>query len=199
MVKRLEYASRDIVVGEDIPLFGNWKGLFLPGRRVHMSMVFGETQNLDSCPQCLSLAQGLGSAELRCESCGMCFQRAAELPELGTSQEVNPLKRCATTDLNEGIERKRPKVHHMRNEEDEPKHFQRMRFVLSEHLAKWCGYMKNYYIYMSCVDPGAYYFGSSLEGDRSSSCSMDPHDRYIMISGQCPLDVLATDQRMPTE
>ncbi len=50
-----------------------------------------------------------------------------------------------------------------------------------------CDFTKNYYIYTSCVDPGAHYFGTSVDGNRHQSCSKGPHERYIVLPGQCPL------------
>ena len=50
-----------------------------------------------------------------------------------------------------------------------------------------CDFIKNYYIYTSCVDPGAHYFGTSVDGNRSQACPKGPHERYIVQPGQCPL------------
>ncbi len=50
-----------------------------------------------------------------------------------------------------------------------------------------CDFIKNYYIYTSCIDPGAHFFGTEVEGNRKRSCSRGPHERYIMSPGQCPL------------
>ncbi|KAH8815026.1 hypothetical protein F5884DRAFT_666097 [Xylogone sp. PMI_703] len=50
-----------------------------------------------------------------------------------------------------------------------------------------CEYTKNYYIYTTCLDPGAHYFSTSFDGDKSHSCDKSPHERYIVVPGQCPL------------
>lgn len=50
-----------------------------------------------------------------------------------------------------------------------------------------CDFTKNYYIYTSCLDPGVHFFGTSVDGKRSESCPMGPHERYIVIPGHCPL------------
>ncbi len=50
-----------------------------------------------------------------------------------------------------------------------------------------CNFTKNYYIYTSCLDPGAHYFGTSVDGSRKHACPKGPHERYIVLPGQCPL------------
>lgn len=50
-----------------------------------------------------------------------------------------------------------------------------------------CDFTKNYYIYTSCVDPGAHFFRTSVDGSSKRSCPKGPHERYIMLPGQCPL------------
>jgi hypothetical protein len=52
---------------------------------------------------------------------------------------------------------------------------------------KMCEYTKNYYIYTSCVDPGAHFFGTSVDGKREHRCPRGPHERYIVVPGHCPL------------
>ncbi|KAL2153867.1 hypothetical protein VTH82DRAFT_2543 [Thermothelomyces myriococcoides] len=50
-----------------------------------------------------------------------------------------------------------------------------------------CDFTKNYYIYTSCADPGAHFFRTSLDGNRAHSCPKGPHERYIMLPGECPM------------
>ncbi|AEO65490.1 uncharacterized protein THITE_119654 [Thermothielavioides terrestris NRRL 8126] len=50
-----------------------------------------------------------------------------------------------------------------------------------------CDFTKNYYVYTTCVDPGAHFFRTSVDGSRKSACPKSPHERYIMLPGQCPL------------
>ncbi|KAH6675580.1 hypothetical protein BGZ60DRAFT_371866 [Tricladium varicosporioides] len=50
-----------------------------------------------------------------------------------------------------------------------------------------CEYTKNYYIYTSCQDPGAHFFGTSVDGKREHRCPRGPHERYIVVPGHCPL------------
>jgi hypothetical protein len=52
---------------------------------------------------------------------------------------------------------------------------------------RMCDYTKNYYIYASCIDPGAHFFGTSLDGKKEDRCSKSPHERYIVMPGHCPL------------
>ncbi|PBP28357.1 hypothetical protein BUE80_DR000741 [Diplocarpon rosae] len=52
---------------------------------------------------------------------------------------------------------------------------------------KMCEYTKNYYIYTSCVDPGAHFFSTSMDGKKERRCSRGPHERYIVVPGHCPL------------
>ena len=52
---------------------------------------------------------------------------------------------------------------------------------------KMCDFTKNYYIYTSCVDPGAHFFGTSVDGNLEDSCPNGPHERYIVLPGHCPL------------
>ncbi|KAG4413675.1 hypothetical protein IFR04_013179 [Cadophora malorum] len=55
------------------------------------------------------------------------------------------------------------------------------------HTSTMCEYTKNYYIYTSCVDPGAHFFGTSVDGKKEHRCSRGPHERYIVVPGHCPL------------
>ena len=50
-----------------------------------------------------------------------------------------------------------------------------------------CHYTKNFYVYTSCVDPGAHFFGTSVDGQKANSCPRGPHERYIVVPGHCPL------------
>jgi hypothetical protein len=55
---------------------------------------------------------------------------------------------------------------------------------------KMCEYTKDYFVYTSCVDPGAHFFGSSVDKEREHQCPqcpIGPHERYIVIPGHCPL------------
>lgn len=54
-------------------------------------------------------------------------------------------------------------------------------------IAKMCDFTKNYYIYMSCVDPGLHFCSTSTDGSHLRSCPMGPHERYIVIQESCPL------------
>ncbi|RKU46456.1 hypothetical protein DL546_007388 [Coniochaeta pulveracea] len=57
----------------------------------------------------------------------------------------------------------------------------------SSTLGAMCDYTKNYYVYTSCLDPGAHFFRTSIDGSKKNACPKGPHERYIMIAGQCPL------------
>lgn len=50
-----------------------------------------------------------------------------------------------------------------------------------------CDFTKNYYIYSSCLDPGAHFFRTSVDGNRKLACPKGPHERYIVQPGTCPL------------
>ncbi|KAM3436299.1 hypothetical protein NHJ13051_006229 [Beauveria bassiana] len=50
-----------------------------------------------------------------------------------------------------------------------------------------CDFTKNYYIYMSCNDPGLHFCSTSTDGSRQHSCPAGPHERYIVIQESCPL------------
>ncbi|KAI1136993.1 hypothetical protein F5Y05DRAFT_93880 [Hypoxylon sp. FL0543] len=50
-----------------------------------------------------------------------------------------------------------------------------------------CDFTKNYYIYTSCLDPGAHFFRTSMDGSKKHACPRGPHERYIVQPGQCPL------------
>ncbi|KAG7120628.1 hypothetical protein HYQ44_005124 [Verticillium longisporum] len=50
-----------------------------------------------------------------------------------------------------------------------------------------CDFTKNYYIYTSCIDPGAHFFRTSTDGSHKRSCVKGPHERYIVVPGACPL------------
>jgi len=53
--------------------------------------------------------------------------------------------------------------------------------------AEMCEYTKNYYVYTSCLDPGAHFFSTSVDGNRDRRCARGPHERYIVVPGHCPL------------
>jgi len=50
-----------------------------------------------------------------------------------------------------------------------------------------CKYTKNYYVYTSCLDPGAHYFAISYDGTADERCPRAPHERYIVVEGVCLL------------
>lgn len=50
-----------------------------------------------------------------------------------------------------------------------------------------CDFTKNYYIYMSCTDPGTHFCKTSIDGSREHACSKGPHERYIVLPESCPL------------
>ncbi|KAK4240329.1 hypothetical protein C8A03DRAFT_13323 [Achaetomium macrosporum] len=50
-----------------------------------------------------------------------------------------------------------------------------------------CDWTKNYYIYTTCSDPGLHFFRTSVDGSPKHSCRDTPHERYIMLVGDCPL------------
>lgn len=52
---------------------------------------------------------------------------------------------------------------------------------------RMCDFTKNYYIYSSCLDPGAHFFRTSVDGNRKLACPKGPHERYIVQPGTCPL------------
>ncbi|KAG6362418.1 hypothetical protein INS49_010648 [Diaporthe citri] len=39
-----------------------------------------------------------------------------------------------------------------------------------------CDFTKNYYIYSSCLDPGAHFFRTSVDGNRKLACPKGPHE-----------------------
>jgi len=59
--------------------------------------------------------------------------------------------------------------------------------LLRREAVTMCDFTKNYYIYTSCVDPGVHFFRTSVDGSRKRSCPKGPHERYIMLPGQCAL------------
>ncbi|KAI1068550.1 hypothetical protein LB507_004842 [Fusarium sp. FIESC RH6] len=50
-----------------------------------------------------------------------------------------------------------------------------------------CDFTKNYYIYMSCTDPGTHFCKTSIDGSREHACPKGPHERYIVLPESCPL------------
>ncbi|KAI9815861.1 MAG: hypothetical protein M1826_001925 [Phylliscum demangeonii] len=50
-----------------------------------------------------------------------------------------------------------------------------------------CDYVRNYYVYASCADPGAHFFRTSIDGSTEAICARAPHERFIVVSGTCPL------------
>ncbi|KAH7109005.1 hypothetical protein EDB81DRAFT_704843 [Dactylonectria macrodidyma] len=66
-------------------------------------------------------------------------------------------------------------------------HSQSNKYLRQSLLATMCGFTKNYYIYMSCVDPGTHFCKTSTDGNRKQSCPEGPHERYIVIPENCPL------------
>lgn len=53
--------------------------------------------------------------------------------------------------------------------------------------SRMCHYTINYYIYASCIDPGAHFFSTSVDGEKGDRCPGSPHERYIVVPGHCPL------------
>ena len=49
-----------------------------------------------------------------------------------------------------------------------------------------CQYYKNYFIYMSCTEPGLHFFSISVDGHKARSCGKGPHERYIVVAEDCP-------------
>jgi hypothetical protein len=56
-----------------------------------------------------------------------------------------------------------------------------------QNARKMCYYTRNYYIYSGCTDPGAHFFGTSVDGKAEQRCPRGPHERYIVVPGHCPL------------
>lgn len=54
-------------------------------------------------------------------------------------------------------------------------------------ITKMCDFVKNFYIYSSCTDPGTHFFKTSVDGSRENACPQAPHERYIVQQGTCPL------------
>lgn len=52
-VQSLEYAMQDTISKEGLDLSKPWTSIFLPGRKIVMSMVFERPKMLSSCPGCL--------------------------------------------------------------------------------------------------------------------------------------------------
>lgn len=50
-----------------------------------------------------------------------------------------------------------------------------------------CDFTKNFYIYTSCIDPGAHFFSTSVDGNHKNACPNGPHERYIVVAEPCPL------------
>ena len=49
-----------------------------------------------------------------------------------------------------------------------------------------CSYYRNYYVYSSCVNKALHYFKTAIDGDRTRSCQKSPHERFIVVVGDCP-------------
>ncbi|CEJ82663.1 hypothetical protein VHEMI02712 [[Torrubiella] hemipterigena] len=65
--------------------------------------------------------------------------------------------------------------------------FQYLHFSHTPPTTTMCDYTQNYYIYMSCIDPGMHFCSTSTDGSRHQSCQRGPHERYIVIPESCPL------------
>ncbi|KAH7142242.1 hypothetical protein DER46DRAFT_518153 [Fusarium sp. MPI-SDFR-AT-0072] len=50
-----------------------------------------------------------------------------------------------------------------------------------------CDFVKNYYIYSSCMDPGIHFCRIFIDGSPKHSCPKGPHERYIILPESCPL------------
>ena len=52
-VENMEYTVQESISKRKLDLYGHWEYVFLPGRRVNMSMVFRKPQaSMSSCPGC---------------------------------------------------------------------------------------------------------------------------------------------------
>lgn len=50
-----------------------------------------------------------------------------------------------------------------------------------------CNYFKNYYVYSTCLNPIAHLIRTSMDGSKDQSCSEGPHERFIVVVGNCLL------------
>lgn len=48
-----------------------------------------------------------------------------------------------------------------------------------------CQYYCNYYVYSSCINRAMHYFKTGMEGDRKTRCPRAPHERFIVVIGEC--------------
>ena len=58
--------------------------------------------------------------------------------------------------------------------------------LLPINASKMCSYYRNYYVYSSCLNKAIHYFRTAMDGDRSRSCAKSPHERFIIVVGDCP-------------
>ncbi|KKZ61671.1 hypothetical protein EMCG_03780 [[Emmonsia] crescens] len=50
-----------------------------------------------------------------------------------------------------------------------------------------CNFFKNFYIYSACRDPANHFFRISTDGSSGARCDGSPHERFIVVVGQCRL------------
>lgn len=120
-IKRKEYVLRANFSNKDVDSSSiAFNRCFLPGQHYDMSMIFNAARAQNSCPACLLDTGEASDARVKCNGCGLWYQRIVE-----TIADVAPV--VPKTDL----PIKRPCLKRRREEEpesdDEPRQFRRVR------------------------------------------------------------------------
>lgn len=77
-VKRKEYALRSSFINKDVDDSIAFNRCFLPGQHYDMSMVFNAARVQNSCPACLLGTGAASDSQVKCNRCGLWYQRIVE-------------------------------------------------------------------------------------------------------------------------
>ncbi|KAH0544784.1 hypothetical protein FGG08_001151 [Glutinoglossum americanum] len=123
-----EYVMQESHTNREINLAAPWDSVFLPGRKVNMSMVFKKTKIPHSiCPGCHSDHDGHNDSGIECPNCGLWYQRIVELPTLAPRVTIRPGKRKRPSSSDHGNRQGANAV------DDEIQQFKRVRVIEPEH------------------------------------------------------------------
>jgi hypothetical protein len=64
-IARKEYVFQDQTLKADVNSSMPFERAFLPGRRINMSMIFGQVHPGTSCPSCMEETHGNNSTEIK--------------------------------------------------------------------------------------------------------------------------------------
>ena len=88
-----EFVIQDTATKRVIDFTRDWDICFLPGQKVHMSMIFRwQKRRADVCPICTARVQNKRWIDLVCPKCGVTFERIIEVENPPNETSASPRK-----------------------------------------------------------------------------------------------------------